>query len=249
MDNTFIKVSTKSPSAYVSDQEMQRRASLSLSSLKLIAGSDSDSDLVLLLSYVFRKVGIPIVKAGLMAIGYNLFRVLTVSEAVQLQSLLRMPTNSFRRLRRIFGKFGFKIFPSEPKMRKEQARLTSHISKESVITEEISLQKKDKDTSQSAVTVLKVADLITYVTNCVQDLQNRNQLSSDTNFNDEIWLKFGGDKGGDLMKFHFEVVNDISYGSVFNVHMFSLYEGSDCSTNLYKVLQSYREAFRKLQPD
>ena len=31
--------------------------------------------------------------------------------------------------------------------------------------------------------------------------------------------------------------------------MFSLYEGSDCSTNLYKVLQSYREAFRKLQSD
>ena len=49
------------------------------------------------------------------------------------------------------------------------------------------------------------------------------------------------------MKFHFEIINKVGTGSVYNVHMYAIYEGSDCAENLDAVLQPYRDDFIKIQ--
>ena len=47
------------------------------------------------------------------------------------------------------------------------------------------------------------------------------------------------------MKFHFEIAN--CGGSFFDVHMFSMYEGSDCVENMAKVLAPYHKVICDMQ--
>ena len=85
------------------------------------------------------------------------------------------------------------------------------------------LRRTAKDSSVSSVPYLKVKDLAKYVNDVFTNLELQNKVSY-TGFNDEIWILFSGDKGGSLMKFHFEIINGTSTGSIFNVHVFCLYE-------------------------
>ena len=49
---------------------------------------------------------------------------------------------------------------------------------------------------------------------------------------DEIWLKVGGDKGGNSFKMSFQVVNTKAPNSSSNTCVFSIFEASDSITNL-----------------
>ena len=95
--------------------------------------------------------------------------------------------------------------------------------------------------------LLHVWDLIKYISTIVEQLLDTKSVSLDDNFNDSIFLVFGGDKGGKHMKFHFEVVNSFRTGSVFNVHIFALYEASDCIENMAKVLLPYYRDIQKMR--
>ena len=59
-----------------------------------------------------------------------------------------------------------------------------------------------------------------------------------------VKIVLGGDKGGKSMKFHFEISHPRS--SVFDVHIFSMYEGSDCLNNMAKVLKEFAGDFEKM---
>ena len=48
------------------------------------------------------------------------------------------------------------------------------------------------------------------------------------------------------MKFHFEVINCSNAGSVYNVHIFAMYEGSDSHSNMALVLPKFYEAMQRL---
>ncbi|XP_065657516.1 uncharacterized protein LOC124812778 [Hydra vulgaris] len=143
----------------------------------------------------------------------GLVKQLSVSDAVELQSQLRMPTAEFRRLRRILCNIGARILPSEPKMRQEQEMRTMHVNKEHVTVKSMLLYPSANE-APCLVSVLMVKNLTTYI--------------------EEVWLLFAGDKGGKYMKFHFEVVNSKSSGSVYDVHLFCMYQGSDCRENIEK---------------
>lgn len=51
----------------------------------------------------------------------------------------------------------------------------------------------------------------------------------------EIWLKVGGDKGGNSFKMSFQVVNTQAPNSPSNTCVFSIFEASDSVTNLKVV--------------
>ena len=51
------------------------------------------------------------------------------------------------------------------------------------------------------------------------------------------------------MKFHFEVINCSNAGSVYNVHIFAMYEGSDSHSNMALVLPKFFEAIERLQSE
>lgn len=64
---------------------------------------------------------------------------------------------------------------------------------------------------------------------------------------DEIWIKLGGDKGGDTMKLSFQVVNVATPNSVKNTMVFSVFAARDTPTNLHIAVDRYRDQVTTLQ--
>ena len=159
-----------------------------------------------------------------------------------------MPTYMFRRLWNCLSTLGFPILPSEPKMRLYRLPLLKHADKGQIDAGVFLLRRTAKDSSVSSVPYLKVKDLAKYVNDVFTNLELQNKVSY-TGFNDEIWILFSGDKGGSLMKFHFEIINGTSTGSIFNVHVFCLYEGADIPENMWQHFDSYRHVISEMQSD
>ena len=80
------------------------------------------------------------------------------------------------------------------------------------------------------------------------DLEEREKLQFD-GFDDFLWILFSGDKGGKLMKFHFEVINSKDAGSVYNVHIYAMYKRSDCRQNMTLVLLKFFMDIERLQSE
>ena len=98
------------------------------------------------------------------------------------------------------------------------------------------------------ISVLFLKDLIQYISSIVEDLEKQKKLQFE-NFNDNLWLLISGDKGGKHMKFYFEVINCMNAGSVYNVHVFAMYEGSDSHSNMALVLPKFFDAIERLQSE
>ena len=91
-------------------------------------------------------------------------------------------------------------------------------------------------------------DLVQYISSIVEDLEKQKKQQFE-NFDDNLWLLSTGDKGGKHMKFHFEVINCSNAGSVYKVHIFTMYEGSDSHGNMALVLPKFYEAIERLQSE
>ena len=63
----------------------------------------------------------------------------------------------------------------------------------------------------------------------------------------EIWVKIGGDKGGNSFKMSFQIVNVKSPNSVSNTCVFTAFQAPDTLTNLHVALDRYKEQLDDLQ--
>ena len=82
----------------------------------------------------------------------------------------------------------------------------------------------------------------------VEDLEKQKKLQFE-NFDDNLRLRFSGGKGGKHMKLHFEVINCSNAGSIYNVHIFAMYQGSDSHSNMAFLLRKCFEAIERLQSE
>ncbi|XP_065681211.1 uncharacterized protein LOC136094902 [Hydra vulgaris] len=240
---TYIKLGDGKSYSKLGRHAAARRSKLAFIFLRLLACSDLESDLSMLFC---DSVSCEKSMFHCVANKLGLVRQLSVSDAVELQSQLRMPTAEFRRLRRILCNLGARILPSEPKIRQEQEMRTMHVSKEHVTVKSMLLYPSANE-APCLVPVLMVKNLITYIEEVFNSLHVRDHFNSDVGFCEEVWLLFAGDKGGKYMKFHFEVVNSKSSGSVYDVHLFCMYEGSDCRENIALVLGHYANDIKRIQ--
>ncbi|XP_065639825.1 uncharacterized protein LOC136072566 [Hydra vulgaris] len=240
---TYIKLGDGKSYSKLGRHAAARRSKLAFIFLRLLACSDLESDLSMLFC---DSVSCEKSMFHCVANKLGLVRQLSVSDAVELQSQLRMPTAEFRRLRRILCNLGARILPSEPKIRQEQEMRTMHVSKEHVTVKSMLLYPSANE-APCLVPVLMVKNLITYIEEVFNSLHVRDHFNSDVGFCEEVWLLFAGDKGGKYMKFHFEVVNSKSSGSVYDVHLFCMYQGSDCRENIALVLGHYANDIKRIQ--
>ncbi|XP_065682911.1 uncharacterized protein LOC136095939 isoform X2 [Hydra vulgaris] len=123
---------------------------------------------------------------------------------------------------------------------------TMYVSKELVTVKSMLLYPSANE-APCLVPVLMVKNLITYIEEVFNSLHVRDHFNSDVGFCEEVWLLFAGDKGGKYMKFHFEVVNSKPSGSVYDVHLFCMYQGSDCRENIALVLGHYANDIKRIQ--
>ena len=63
----------------------------------------------------------------------------------------------------------------------------------------------------------------------------------------EIWVKIGGDKGGNSVKISFQICNTSSPNSVQNTCVFSVFEARDTPVNLHIALDRYHEQIESLK--
>ena len=65
--------------------------------------------------------------------------------------------------------------------------------------------------------------------------------------NNEIWVKLGGDKGGNSFKLTFQIINIPHPNSPYNTCILLAFQAGDSYTNLKIALASYRSQITQLQ--
>ena len=91
-----------------------------------------------------------------------------------------------------------------------------------------------------------VKDLIQYISSTVEDLEKQKRLQFGI-FDKNLCLLFWRSKGGKHINFNFKVINCSSVGSLYSVHIFTMYEGLSSHSNMALILPKFYEAIEKLQ--
>ena len=172
--------------------------------------------------------------------GLNFRKEISVSEATNMMSLLRLSGKKMREFRCLLRNTEIGNFiPSESRLREEQARLTSHLDDEKVevgkmpfkfITKENKIKYKER-------AYFRVKSWISFINKRFNKIKI---FRTDIEFGGKIWLYFSGDKGGDSMKYHVEIINDSESGSRDKVDTYCMFEAPDYVENLWKVYHVYR---------
>ena len=165
--------------------------------------------------------------------GLNIYETLTSEQTLDMQTLLRMPTNNLRNLRTGLNNFSIDILPSERKMRMIKAPKTSHVSEDKIESGFIGLRKTRNDEDVTPCSYIRVNNLKNYIEEIID--RDTAGFLDDEKFDNKWWLLFAGDKGGNHMKFHVEVINSKKAGSVDNVHIYCMFEAQDSVENMHKV--------------
>ena len=230
------------PCSSVSKKEVQKRVKLVDNMAGNVAGSIDDKKI---LYTELIKLNKNPFQDALKDAGFNLMETLTAVQAINIQSLLRLPTNKVRNLRISLSNLGMNIFPSERKIRKEKAPLVSHISANAGESGTIGLRKTKHDDNVVPGAFIRVKDHQLYIEEIIR--RDTSGFNHDGNFDGKWWIWFAGDKGGQHMKFHLEVVNSLKAGSVDNVHIYCMFEATDSVENMWKVWFPYHPKVKKME--
>ena len=81
-----------------------------------------------------------------------------------------------------------------------------------------------KKSPPKQVAYFRVLDLPAQIQKHVQQKQDNDDVVLHENFEDKIWVKVGGDKGGKSSKLVFEIANDKQCNSADNTEIISVYQ-------------------------
>ena len=103
-------------------------------------------------------------------------------------------------------------------MKKAKDPLVSHVQPNAVETGMKTMLKKKTDEEFSSCPFIRVKDLIKYIHDIIA--KDSDGFVHEGGFGNKWWILFAGDKGGQHMKFHVEILNSVNVGSVDNVHIY-----------------------------
>ena len=217
--NSYFEISDKlKPCSDILKPDIPRRAKIFNQILSQITGSSSSEGGRLLLTELI-KTNKDIFHDSLPDAGFKLLEVLSPEQAINVQSLLRMPTNKLRNLRICLSKFNANILPSERQIRKARDPMVSHVNEETIDSGFMGLKKSKDDECVMQYAYLGVKDLKKFI---------EEVFNSDENFGGMWWILFSGDKHRKFTKYHLNIVYSNKAGSVDNVHIYCLFEAQDC---------------------
>ena len=226
----------------INKKEIQKRAKFIDDVSCAVAGSASVEQRQILYTELI-KLNKEIFKQPVKNAGFYLMGKLTPEQTINIQTLLRLPTNKLRNLRTCLSNFNVNILPSERKLRKLKAPLVSHVTETKVDTGFVGLKRTKNDDGVTPCAYLRVKDLKVYT----EEIITRN--TDKEKFNNKWWLMFAGDKGGNHMKYHVEVINSLKAGSVDNVHIYCMFEATDLVENMRKVWLPCHSQVKQMQED
>ena len=211
--------------------------------LELVSGSNEISEIIKILISLIRNKR-DIFRQAAEAAGQTFIVPLTVEETLSLLVATNMTWSMFRKIQScLVSHKNLKVFASEIKMRKLAKPYLKKLHDNSEVVSYMLAPTANEP--QKSTPCFRVMDLVKYLEDIIADEMSK-KFDLD-NFNDEIWLQFGGDKGGNSMKFHVEVLNAENMGSVYNVMPYCIYEGADNYLNLAQVHFPYLSVYRAIQ--
>ena len=243
----YARISSNQPNSAITNRALSEGAKLSFDVLGAISGETFglNSEKELLVAEMMRQNPEIFRKAAEDA-GLNRQEKISVNDAISIKALARLSMNKIRDLRRCLEKAGCNFWPSERKMREAERSSTEHVSKSTVESGLMALKRTATEENTTMLPFLHVSDLKQFIVSILEGLPGERDPAL---FDNELWLLFAGDKDGGNMKFHIEIINSTSSGSVDNVHMFCLFEGADTVENLWKVFHVYRDSITELQQE
>ena len=242
----FELVANTKPAALVSLQSIRIRAKFIDDVTVAASGSQLDDDLKRVYTEVIKQRK-PLFIDCLKEAGIRVSGELTAEQTINLQSLLRMTNNQMRNMRVIFDKFDLNHLASDRQTCKLKRKMTEHVSVEKVETGFIGLHKTKKDEKVTPCAYLRVRNLHTFMKEHIE-MDSFVELQ-DPRFENRWWLYFSGDKGGDHMKYHFEIVNGMGSGAVESVHLYCMFEANDTVENMQKVWSFYHAQVEEMQKE
>ncbi|XP_072016386.1 uncharacterized protein [Amphiura filiformis] len=99
----------------------------------------------------------------------------------------------------------------------------------------------------SSVAFARVKSLEDYITSHILKQLSMKNLWQDDKFNDEYWIKIGGDKGGCSTKLTMQLVNQREPNSRDSTNIIAMFNGTDTTENMQKVYGLYNEQLANLQ--
>ena len=144
-----------------------------------------------------------------------------------------------RQLRRYLANFGVKI-PSE---RQQRRALESVVDKSGVVFKSLNTDDVDKPTAECVF----VNNLSKLIIDYLEEYDKLGMLTNSQVPENEIWIKVGGDHGGDSFKLSFQIVNVSKPNSKTNTVMFFLGKFKDSRHNLGETFKLFKTELEELQ--
>ncbi|XP_072032273.1 uncharacterized protein [Amphiura filiformis] len=246
---TFIRIDRPSkPSSDVNldKKTLKRRADRIHEVLKAVSAREnpSDEDIITTLATYLRRhpeIALPACQSARIQI----IKELTTKETVDLKVLLKLPMKKLRDLRRFLSNHNIKLFPSEHPIYNE-LKARQSISSEIVEIGILKLQEVANGPATKGIAFARVKNLREYLTEVVNKQAKLGNINVHESFNDEIWLKVGGDKGGSSTKLVGQFANQKDGCSADATNILGMFNATDTYDNLSEVFGLYHSQIADL---
>jgi hypothetical protein len=158
------------------------------------------------------------------------------NSSVDLKAALNLPMTKYRALKRFLESRGISVLSSDSAVRKEMKSRSSAVQDLEVGVALVC----EKETIHK-VPFARVSGIRPLVSSAVSE--KCDALLKDSQFNGELWLRLGCDKGGDSTKLVFAVSNLPHCNNTANTHIVAMYEGTDSPQHLWDLFGCFREEF------
>lgn len=235
--------SKKSEDLALNSRLLKERATKLHQIAELLSG-DSEKDIVQTLAQ-FMLLNKDVTLQAMERSGISSTHRLNAGDTVDLKLILGLPMYRLRELRTFLNNNNINILPSENVVRKE---MTKRMSEKSNVTVEVSnLVKKSKDDKTTPVAVVRVNDPKSHVLDTVETYRKTDHLEVFQHEEEKnIYVKLGGDKGGNSTKINYQIINSLSMGPS-SVQLLCMFEATDSESNLWKTLAPVRDNINSLQ--
>ncbi|XP_072040956.1 uncharacterized protein [Amphiura filiformis] len=246
---TFLPIALphhNNPSSKASRQTLRRRGEQLNEVLNVISArtNPTATDLIQTLAAFLRHhpdIAIPACKSAKIRFATEF----DAKDAVDLKVLLRLPMTRMRDLRRFLSKRGVKLLPSDKHLYKEMS--DRQYQADDMVEVGVMDLKKTTHAAETSIAFFRIRSLEDYIVSHIEKQMKMDNVRSHDNFNKEIWIKIGGDKGGTSTKLAFQYVNQHNSNSSAATNILAMFEACDTYSNMENVFGNFYTQLAELQ--
>ncbi|KAJ8018545.1 hypothetical protein HOLleu_43399 [Holothuria leucospilota] len=153
-----------------------------------------------------------------------------------------------RSLRIFLRNLNINVLPSESKIYSElQERQKVYRSDKPKVEVGTCMLKKTTTSEKTETAFIRFKSIKQHAEQTIRRHFETGLLDCSSHFQEKIWIKIGGDKGGSTTKLAMQVVNIPGCNSPHNTHLLGMFEATDSIENLHSIFGSFTDEFISMQ--